>query len=82
MTVIAKETRQRPNYVLDDTPQTAKIKAGETVTLEFRNQPAGKLIVALTMYLGRIGPITLALVFNSRTPADNISYADSKVIIG
>ena len=45
MTVIAKETRQRPNYVLDDTPQTAKIKAGETVTLEFRNQPAGKLIV-------------------------------------
>ena len=30
--------------------------------------PAGKLIVALTMYLGRIGPITLALVFNSRTP--------------
>ncbi len=45
MTVIAKETRQRPNYVLDDTPQTVKIKAGETVTLEFRNQPAGKLIV-------------------------------------
>ncbi len=44
--------------------------------------PDGKLIVTLTMYLGRIGPITLALVFNSRTPADNISYADSKVIIG
>ena len=44
--------------------------------------PAGKLIVALTMYLGRIGPITLALVFNSRTPSDAISYADSKVIIG
>ena len=44
--------------------------------------PAGKLIVTLTMYLGRIGPITLALVFNSRTPSDNISYADSKVIIG
>ena len=44
--------------------------------------PAGKLIVALTMYLGRIGPITLALVFNSRTPADSVSYADGKVIIG
>lgn len=44
--------------------------------------PAGKLIVALTMYLGRIGPITLALVFNSRTPSDAVSYADSKVIIG
>ncbi len=44
--------------------------------------PAGKLIVTLTMYLGRIGPITLALVFNSRTPADSVSYADGKVIIG
>ncbi len=44
--------------------------------------PAGKLIVSLTMYLGRIGPITLALVFNSHTPADDISYTDGKVIIG
>ncbi len=44
--------------------------------------PAGKLIVTLTMYLGRIGPITLALVFNSHTPSDSVSYADGKVIIG
>lgn len=42
----------------------------------------GKLIVTLTMYLGRIGPITMALVFNSRQPAGNVSYAESKVIIG
>ncbi len=44
--------------------------------------PAGKLLVALAMYLGRIGPITLALAFNSRTPAENISCAEGKVIIG
>lgn len=44
--------------------------------------PIGKLIVSLTMYLGRIGPITLALVFNSRRPNDSVSYAESKVIIG
>ena len=44
--------------------------------------PIGKLIVTLAMYLGRIGPITLALVFNSRQPAGNVSYAESKVIIG
>lgn len=42
----------------------------------------GKLIVTLTMYLGRIGPITLALAFNSRRPLDNITYSESKVIIG
>lgn len=44
--------------------------------------PAGKLIVSLTMYLGRIGPITLALAFNSRRPSGNAAYAESKVIIG
>lgn len=44
--------------------------------------PAGKLIVTLTMYLGRIGPITLALAFNSHKPPENISYAESKIIVG
>jgi trk system potassium uptake protein TrkH len=43
---------------------------------------AGKLIVSMAMYLGRIGPITLALGFNSNTPSDDISYAESRVIIG
>ena len=31
--------------MLDDTPQTAEIKAGQTVTLQFRNQPLGNLII-------------------------------------
>lgn len=65
-------------YEMTSAIATVGLSRGLTGTL----YPAGKLIVALTMYLGRIGPITLALVFNSRTPADNISYADSKVIIG
>ncbi len=42
----------------------------------------GKLIVTLTMFLGRIGPITLALAFNSNHTGENFSYAGSKVIIG
>ncbi|WP_243208497.1 MSCRAMM family protein [Oscillibacter hominis] len=44
-TLVAKETRAKDGYLLDDTPQTIKIKAGETVTLEFRNQPKGGLII-------------------------------------
>lgn len=44
--------------------------------------PAGKLIVSLAMYLGRIGPITLALAFNSRIQTANTTCAESKVIIG
>lgn len=44
-TLIVKETRTKEGFLLDDTPQTAQIKAGQTVTLEFRNQPKGNLIV-------------------------------------
>ena len=42
---MVKETRAKDGFLLDDTPQTAQIKAGQTVTLEFRNQPTGQLII-------------------------------------
>ena len=44
-TLVVRETRAKAGYVLDDTPQTAKILAGQTVTLEFRNTPKGSLII-------------------------------------
>ena len=44
-TLVVRETKAKPGYLLDDTPQTAQIKAGQTVTLEFRNQPLGNLII-------------------------------------
>ena len=44
-TLVVKETRAKDGFLLDNTPQTAQIKAGQTVTLEFRNQPTGQLII-------------------------------------
>lgn len=44
-TLIVRETQAKKGYVLDDTPQTVKVKASEMVTLEFRNQPKGNLII-------------------------------------
>ena len=44
-TLIIKEARAKAGYILDDTPQTVKVKSGEVVTVEFRNQPKGNLIV-------------------------------------
>ena len=43
--LVVKETRAKAGYLLDDAPQTATIKAGQTVTLEFRNQPLGGVLV-------------------------------------
>lgn len=44
-TLVIKEIRARDGYLLDDAPQTATVKAGQTVTLEFRNAPKGSLII-------------------------------------
>ena len=44
-TLIIKETRAKDGYILDDTPQTIKVKSNEITTLEFRNQPLGGLRV-------------------------------------
>ena len=44
-TLIIKESRARDGYLLDDTPQTVKVKSNEIVTVEFRNQPKGNLII-------------------------------------
>ena len=44
-TLIIKETRAKAGYILDDTPQTVKVKSNEITTLEFRNQPKGNLII-------------------------------------
>ena len=45
MTIIAREVRAKTGYLLDDSPQHALIKSGETAHLQFLNQPAGNLII-------------------------------------
>ena len=44
-TLVIKETRAKPGYLLDNTPQTVQVQEGQTVTVEFRNQPMGNLII-------------------------------------
>ena len=44
-TLVIKETRAKTGYILDDTPQTVKVKSNEVVTVEFRNAPKGNLII-------------------------------------
>ena len=57
-TLVVRETRSKPGYLMDDTPQTAVIQAGQTVKLEFRNQPLGNLVIEKW---GRNGTSTVPL---------------------
>lgn len=43
---------------------------------------AGKFIVIIGMYLGRIGPITMALAINPKNTGRKISYPEGKVMVG
>ena len=71
-TLIVKETRAKSGYLLDDTPQTIQIKAGQTVTLEFRNKPLGGLIIHKLSSADKKTPLA-GVQFK-------ITYADGKVV--
>ncbi len=47
--------------------------------------PAAKLLIALTMFLGRLGPITIISVWNSnwlKNTKDEVQYVEEKILIG
>jgi len=42
----------------------------------------GKVLIALTMYSGRVGPLTMALAFASKKKESNYKYSDGNVLVG
>ncbi len=74
-TLVVRETRAKENYILDDVPQTATIKAGQTVTLEFRNQPKGSVTLYKYSSLDRRTPLEgvgFKITFANGQVVDNI----------
>lgn len=56
-TVVVREVRAKPGYLLDDSPQYALIRSGETVGLEFRNASAGNLVIVKRSSSGTHEPL-------------------------
>ena len=82
-TLLLSAVTQAP--VLDVLYETASATA--TVGLTRSLTPSlnlwGKLIVIGTMYLGRIGPISLAIAMNVGAPAHNgIKYPTEEISVG
>jgi trk system potassium uptake protein TrkH len=42
----------------------------------------GKIIITLTMYAGRVGPLTMAYVFSRRSKHGNFRYSEGNIIVG
>jgi len=44
--------------------------------------PAGKIIIILTMFIGRVGPLTLLYALSRRKPRGQFEYAEESVLVG
>lgn len=42
----------------------------------------GKIIIALTMYAGRVGPLTMAFAFARKSKASNFRYSEGNILVG
>lgn len=56
---------------------TVGLSTGITPNLK----PASELVIILTMYIGRVGPLTIASLWSSK-PLSNLSYSEESVTIG
>ncbi len=66
-------------YEMFSATGTVGLTRGLTQTLH----PVGKILVMIGMYAGRIGPISMALAFNTRHSKKNeIQFADGRYIVG
>ena len=57
---------------------TVGLSMGETPTLD----PGGKLVVCILMFVGRTGPLTLALAISLRRRRARYQYAEENLMVG
>lgn len=55
---------------------------GLTLGLTTKLTAFGKLVIAFTMYAGRVGPLTLALALSRKKTSNTIKYPEDKVLVG
>lgn len=55
---------------------------GLTMGLTPHLSKIGQVLIALTMYIGRVGPLTVALAFWRRQQSARFKYPEEKIIIG
>ena len=57
---------------------TVGLTTGVTQRLNF----IGKIIIMITMYLGRVGPLTVALALTNKRKNTGYKYPETKILIG
>lgn len=55
---------------------------GLTLGLTTKLTSVGKILIALTMYCGRVGPMTVALALTNKRNNNGIKYPEDKILVG
>jgi len=42
----------------------------------------GKIVVIMTMFFGRLGPLTIAMALATRGPKEQFRYPEEKLLVG
>jgi trk system potassium uptake protein TrkH len=59
---------------------TATVGLSRNITSSLNG--AGRVIIIIAMYLGRVGPVSMAIAFKSRSTNNKISHTDGHFIVG
>lgn len=55
---------------------------GLTLGLTPKLSVIGKIVIAVTMYIGRVGPLTLVLALAKKKKGSSIKYPEGKILVG
>jgi trk system potassium uptake protein TrkH len=75
---VCDATREDALYEVFSAVGTVGISRGLTPHLN----EAGRVIIIICMYLGRIGPISMAIAFSRKKPENSIRYAEGEITVG
>lgn len=68
------------DILFESTSAFATVGVSRGITGNLSN--IGKLIISLTMYIGRVGPLTMGLAFASRSSSKNYRYSEGNILVG
>lgn len=55
---------------------------GSTMGITTKLSTIGKIVIMITMYCGRLGPMTVMLLFMNKHSNNNIKYPEGKILVG
>ncbi len=67
-------------YLYEATSAFATV--GITLGLTTKLSAIGKIVILLTMYVGRVGPLTLAIAFARKLKNSSVKYPEEKILVG